>query len=136
MTISRRVGRTGRQRCFVCGNASRNYDPSPSLEKSSPRQYIIPRTTSSIAELGIADREIRGENARFILLPSAINARPRLAYKRSVEAVPRELLEKSRAKKLAVRWIYVVACWRGFPASGADACWLAKLSCAGGSISA
>ncbi len=53
-------------------NASRNYDPSPQLEKITAHVMYINSADDFInpPELGIADREIkRVKNARFILLP-------------------------------------------------------------------
>src|SRR5260370_11930574 len=60
-------------------NASRNYDPSPSLEKITAHVMYINSADDFInpPELGIADREIkRVKNARFVLLP--ISAGPRV----------------------------------------------------------
>jgi homoserine O-acetyltransferase len=53
-------------------NASRNYDPSPQLEKITARVMYINSADDFInpPELGIADREIkRVKNARFVLIP-------------------------------------------------------------------
>jgi homoserine O-acetyltransferase len=53
-------------------NASRNYDPSPQLEKiTAPVMYINSEDDFiNPPELGMAEREIKKvKNARFVLIP-------------------------------------------------------------------
>jgi homoserine O-acetyltransferase len=53
-------------------NASRNYNPSPGLEKIQARVMYVNSADDFInpPELGIAEREIkRVKNGRFVLLP-------------------------------------------------------------------
>jgi homoserine O-acetyltransferase len=70
--LARTLASTDANDLIFYTNASRNYDPSPNLEKiqtpvlwiNSADDYINP------PELGIAEREVkRMPNARFILLP-------------------------------------------------------------------
>jgi homoserine O-acetyltransferase/O-succinyltransferase len=81
-------------------NASRNYDPSPNLEKIiAPVMYINSADDFiNPPELGIADREIkRVKNARFILLPISEETRGHGTHTRAVvwKQYLSELLEKS-----------------------------------------
>ena len=81
-------------------NASRNYDPSPNLEKiSAPVMYINSADDFiNPPELGIADREIkRVKNARFILIPISDETRGHGTHTRAVvwKQYLAELLEKS-----------------------------------------
>jgi homoserine O-acetyltransferase len=68
-------------------NASRNYDPSPSLEKITAHVMYINSADDFInpPELGIADREIkRVKNARFVLLPISDETRGHGTHTRAV----------------------------------------------------
>jgi homoserine O-acetyltransferase/O-succinyltransferase len=81
-------------------NASRNYDPSPNLEKITAHVMYINSADDFInpPELGIADREIkRVKNARFILLPISDETRGHGTHTRAVvwKQYLAELLEKS-----------------------------------------
>jgi homoserine O-acetyltransferase/O-succinyltransferase len=81
-------------------NASRNYDPSPNLEKiTAPMMYINSADDFiNPPELGIADREIkRVKNARFVLLPISDETRGHGTHTRAVvwKQYLGELLEKS-----------------------------------------
>ncbi len=81
-------------------NASRNYDPSPSLEKIiAPVMYINSADDFiNPPELGIADREIkRVKNARLVLLPISDETRGHGTHTRAVvwKQYLAELLEKS-----------------------------------------
>jgi homoserine O-acetyltransferase len=81
-------------------NASRNYDPSPQLEKIIAHVMYINSADDFInpPELGIADREIkRVKNARFILLPISDETRGHGTHTRAVvwKQYLAELLEKS-----------------------------------------
>jgi homoserine O-acetyltransferase/O-succinyltransferase len=81
-------------------NASRNYDPSPSLEKITAHVMYINSADDFInpPELGIADREIkRMKNARFILLPISDETRGHGTHTRAVvwKQYLAQLLEKS-----------------------------------------
>jgi homoserine O-acetyltransferase len=81
-------------------NASRNYDPSPNLEKITAHVMYINSADDFInpPELGIADREIkRVRNARFILLPISDETRGHGTHTRAVvwKQYLAELLEKS-----------------------------------------
>jgi homoserine O-acetyltransferase len=66
-------------------NASRNYDPSPPLEKIAGPVMFVHSADDFIhpPELGIAEREIKHvNNGRFILLPSARVATARTPRRR------------------------------------------------------
>jgi len=81
-------------------NASRNYDPSPSLEKITAQVMYVNSADDFInpPELGIADREIkRVKNARFILIPISDETRGHGTHTKAVLWKPylAELLEKS-----------------------------------------
>jgi homoserine O-acetyltransferase len=81
-------------------NASRNYDPSPQLEKIIAHVMYINSADDFInpPELGIADREIkRVKNARFILLPISDETRGHGTHTRAVvwKQYLAKLLEKS-----------------------------------------
>jgi homoserine O-acetyltransferase/O-succinyltransferase len=81
-------------------NASRNYDPSPSLEKITAHVMYINSADDFInpPELGIADREIRRvKNGRFVLLPISEETRGHGTHTRAVvwKQYLSELLEKS-----------------------------------------
>jgi homoserine O-acetyltransferase/O-succinyltransferase len=81
-------------------NASRNYDPSPNLEKITAHVMYINSADDFInpPELGIADREIkRVKNARFILIPISDETRGHGTHTRAVvwKQYLAELLEKS-----------------------------------------
>jgi homoserine O-acetyltransferase len=81
-------------------NASRNYDPSPQLEKITAHVMYINSADDFInpPELGIADREIkRVKNARFILLPISDETRGHGSHTKAVlwKQYLVELLEKS-----------------------------------------
>src|SRR5271155_2945718 len=81
-------------------NASRNYDPSPSLEKISVPVMYINSADDFInpPELGIADREIkRVKNGRFVLLPISDETRGHGTHTRAIvwKQYLAELLEKS-----------------------------------------
>src|SRR6266481_3213412 len=81
-------------------NASRNYDPSPNLEKIIASVMYINSADDFInpPELGIADPEIkRVKNARFILLPISDETRGHGTHTRAVvwKQYLAELLEKS-----------------------------------------
>ena len=81
-------------------NASRNYDPSPNLEKiTAPVMYINSADDFiNPPELGIADREIkRVKNARFVSLPISDETRGHGTHTRAIvwKQYLAELLEKS-----------------------------------------
>jgi homoserine O-acetyltransferase len=81
-------------------NASRNYDPSPQLEKIVAHVMYINSADDFInpPELGIADREIkRVKNARFVLLPISDETRGHGTHSRAIvwKQYLAELLEKS-----------------------------------------
>jgi homoserine O-acetyltransferase len=81
-------------------NASRNYDPSPQLEKiTAPVMYINSADDFiNPPELGMAEREIKKvKNARFILLPISDETRGHGTHTRAVvwKQYLAELLEKS-----------------------------------------
>lgn len=81
-------------------NASRNYDPSPQLEKITAQVMYINSADDFInpPELGIADREIkRVKNGRFVLLPISDETRGHGTHTRAVvwKQYLAELLEKS-----------------------------------------
>jgi homoserine O-acetyltransferase/O-succinyltransferase len=81
-------------------NASRNYDPSPQLEKiTAPLMYINSADDFiNPPELGIADREIKKvKNARFVLLPISDETRGHGTHTRALvwKQYLAELLEKS-----------------------------------------
>jgi len=81
-------------------NASRNYDPSPSLEKITAHVMYINSADDFInpPELGIADREIKKmKNARLVLLPISDETRGHGTHTRAVvwKQYLAELLEKS-----------------------------------------
>jgi homoserine O-acetyltransferase len=81
-------------------NASRNYDPSPNLEKITAHVMYINSADDFInpPELGIADREIkRVKNGRFVLLPISDETRGHGTHTRAVvwKQYLAELLEKS-----------------------------------------
>ncbi len=82
-------------------NASRNYDPSPQLEKiTAPVMYINSADDFiNPPELGIADREIRRvKNARFVLIPISDETRGHGTHTRAIiwRQYLAELLEKSK----------------------------------------
>jgi homoserine O-acetyltransferase/O-succinyltransferase len=81
-------------------NASRNYDPSPNLEKITAHVMHINSADDFInpPELGIADREIkRVKNGRFVLLPISDETRGHGTHTRAIvwKQYLAELLEKS-----------------------------------------
>jgi homoserine O-acetyltransferase len=81
-------------------NASRNYDPSPNLEKITAHVMYINSADDFInpPELGIADREIkRVKNGRFVLLPISDETRGHGTHTRAVvwKQYLADLLEKS-----------------------------------------
>jgi homoserine O-acetyltransferase len=81
-------------------NASRNYDPSPNLEKiTAPVMYINSADDFiNPPELGMAEREIkRVKNARFVLIPISDETRGHGTHTRAVvwKQYLAELLEKS-----------------------------------------
>jgi homoserine O-acetyltransferase/O-succinyltransferase len=81
-------------------NSSRNYDPSPSLEKiTAPVMYINSADDFiNPPELGIADHEIkRVKNGRFILIPISEATRGHGTHTRAIvwKQYLAELLEKS-----------------------------------------
>jgi homoserine O-acetyltransferase len=68
-------------------NASRNYDPSPLLEKITAQVLYINSADDFInpPELGIADREIkRVKNGRFVLIPISDETRGHGTHTRAV----------------------------------------------------
>jgi homoserine O-acetyltransferase/O-succinyltransferase len=80
-------------------NASRNYDPSPNLEKITAQVMYINSADDFInpPELGIADREIkRVKNARFILIPISDETRGHGTHTRAIvwKQYLAELIEK------------------------------------------
>ncbi len=81
-------------------NASRNYDPSPQLEKiNAPMMYINSADDFiNPPELGIAEREIKKvKNGRFVLLPISDETRGHGTHTRAAvwKQYLAELLEKS-----------------------------------------
>jgi homoserine O-acetyltransferase len=85
-------------------NASRNYDPSPQLEKITAQVMYINSADDFInpPELGIADREIkRVKNGRFILIPTSDETRGHGTHTRAVvwKQYLAELLAKSAHQK-------------------------------------
>ncbi len=81
-------------------NASRNYDPSPQLEKITAPVMFINSADDFInpPELGIAEREIkRVKNARFVLIPISDETRGHGTHTKAVvwKQYLTELLEKS-----------------------------------------
>jgi homoserine O-acetyltransferase/O-succinyltransferase len=81
-------------------NASRNYDPSPQLEKITAHVMFINSADDFInpPELGMAEREIKKvKNARFILAPISDETRGHGTHTRAVvwKQYLAELLEKS-----------------------------------------
>ena len=81
-------------------NASRNYDPSPNLDKiTAPVMYINSADDFiNPPELGMAATEIkRGKNARFILIPISDETRGHGTHTKAVvwKQYLAELLEKS-----------------------------------------
>jgi len=81
-------------------NASRNYDPSPQLEKITAPVMFINSADDFInpPELGIAEREIkRVKNARFVLIPISDETRGHGTHTKAVvwKQHLTELLEKS-----------------------------------------
>ena len=81
-------------------NSSRNYDPSPHLEKiTAPVMYINSADDFiNPPDLGIAEREIkRVKNARFVLIPISDETRGHGTHTRAVvwKQYLSELLEKS-----------------------------------------
>ena len=81
-------------------NASRNYDPSPNLEKITTHVMYINSADDFInpPELGIADREVkRMKNARFVLIPISDETRGHGTHTRAIvwKQYLAELLEKS-----------------------------------------
>jgi homoserine O-acetyltransferase len=81
-------------------NASRNYDPSPQLEKITAQVMYINSADDFInpPELGMAEREIkRVKNARFVLIPISDETRGHGTHTRAVvwKQYLAELLEKS-----------------------------------------
>jgi homoserine O-acetyltransferase/O-succinyltransferase len=82
-------------------NASRNYDPSPQLEKiTAPVMYINSADDFiNPPELGIAEREIKNvKNGRFVLLPISDETRGHGTHTRAAvwKQYLAELLERSR----------------------------------------
>jgi homoserine O-acetyltransferase len=68
-------------------NASRNYDPSPNLEKITTHVMYINSADDFInpPELGLAEREIkRVKNARFVLIPISDETRGHGTHTRAV----------------------------------------------------
>jgi homoserine O-acetyltransferase len=81
-------------------NASRNYDPSPQLEKITAQVMYINSADDFInpPELGMAEREIkRVKNARFILIPISDETRGHGTHTRAVvwKQYLADLLERS-----------------------------------------
>jgi len=81
-------------------NASRNYDPSPQLEKITARVMYINSADDFInpPELGIAEREIKKvKNGRFVLLPISDETRGHGTHTRAAiwKQYLAELLERS-----------------------------------------
>jgi homoserine O-acetyltransferase/O-succinyltransferase len=81
-------------------NASRNYNPSPQLEKITAHVMYINSADDFInpPELGIADREVkRMKNARFVLIPVSDETRGHGTHTKAVlwKQYLAELLEKS-----------------------------------------
>jgi homoserine O-acetyltransferase len=81
-------------------NASRNYNPSPSLEKITTQVMYINSADDFInpPELGMGEREIkRVKNARFVLIPISDETRGHGTHTRAVvwKQYLAELLEKS-----------------------------------------
>ena len=81
-------------------NSSRNYDPSPQLEKiTAPVMYINSADDFiNPPELGLAGREIkRVRNARFVLIPIGDETRGHGTHTRAVvwKQYLAEVLEKS-----------------------------------------
>jgi homoserine O-acetyltransferase len=81
-------------------NASRNYDPSPQLEKITAQVMYINSADDFInpPELAMAEREIkRVKNARFVLIPISDETRGHGTHTRAVvwKQYLAELLEKS-----------------------------------------
>jgi homoserine O-acetyltransferase len=81
-------------------NASRNYDPSPQLEKITAHVTYINSADDFInpPELGMAEREIKKlKNARFVLIPISDETRGHGTHTRAVvwKQYLAELLEKS-----------------------------------------
>ena len=81
-------------------NASRNYDPSPQLEKiMAPVMYINSADDFiNPPELGIAEREIKKvKNGRFVLLPISDETRGHGTHTRAAlwKQYLAELLEKT-----------------------------------------
>ena len=81
-------------------NASRNYDPSPHLEKITAHVMYINSADDFInpPELGIADREIKHvKNARFVLIPVSDETRGHGTHTKAVvwKQYLAELLEQS-----------------------------------------
>jgi homoserine O-acetyltransferase/O-succinyltransferase len=85
---------------LYAANASRNYDPSPQLEKiTAPMMYINSADDFiNPPELGIAEREIKKvKNGRFVLLPISEETRGHGTHTRAAvwKQYLAELLEKS-----------------------------------------
>ena len=85
-------------------NASRNYDPSPNLEKITAPVMYINSTDDFInpPELGMAATEIkRVKNARFVLIPISDETRGHGTHTKAVvwKQYLAELLEKSAHRK-------------------------------------
>jgi homoserine O-acetyltransferase len=81
-------------------NSSRNYNPSPQLEKITAQVMYINSADDFInpPELGIADREVkRMKNARFVLIPVSDETRGHGTHTKAViwKKYLAELLEKS-----------------------------------------
>jgi len=81
-------------------NASRNYDPSPQLERITAHLMYINSADDFInpPELGIADREIkRVKNGRFVLIPTSDETRGHGTHTKAIvwKQYLAELLEKS-----------------------------------------
>jgi len=81
-------------------NASRNYNPSPQLEKITAHVMYINSADDFInpPELGIADREVkRMKNARFVLIPVSDETRGHGTHTKAViwKEYLADLLEKS-----------------------------------------
>jgi homoserine O-acetyltransferase len=81
-------------------NASRNYDPSPQLEKIAAQVMYINSADDFInpPELGIAEREIkRVKNARFVLIPISDETRGHGTHTKAViwKQYLAELLQKT-----------------------------------------
>jgi homoserine O-acetyltransferase len=81
-------------------NASRNYDPSPQLEKITAHVMYINSADDFInpPELGMAEREIKKvKNARFVLIPISDETRGHGTHTKAVvwKQYLAELLEKS-----------------------------------------